>query len=84
MRVGLVYGLMLLAGDAVSVAIAIAAGAAWIALEVPRPDRARASASLAGGVILGGLLAAPQIVATALLVPETQRAVAGHAPERVA
>jgi len=76
-RVGFVYGLMLLAGDAVSVAIAIAAGAAWIALEVPRPDRASASASLAGGVILGGLLAAPQIVATALLVPETQRAVAG-------
>ena len=76
-RLGVVYGLMLLAGDAVSVAIAVAAGAVWIALEVSRPDRARASASLAGGVLLGALLAAPQIAATALLVPETQRSVVG-------
>src|SRR5262249_20293492 len=76
-RLGIVYGLMLLGGDAVSVAIAIAVGALWVALAAPRAERGRAAASLAAGVGLGALLAAPQIAATALLVPETQRAVAG-------
>ena len=76
-RVGVVYGLMLLAGDAVSVAVALAAGALWIALEAPLAERRAAAVSLAGGAGLGALLAAPQIAATALLVPETQRAVTG-------
>jgi hypothetical protein len=77
-RVGIVYGLMLLAGDAVSVAVALAAGALWIVLEsATGSERRGAAASLAGGAALGALLAAPQIAATALLVPETQRAVTG-------
>jgi hypothetical protein len=76
-RIGLVYGLMLLGGDAVSVVCAFAAGVLWIALELPRAARGPASSSLAGGAALGALLAAPQILATALLAPETQRAVAG-------
>jgi hypothetical protein len=75
--IGAVYGLMLLAGDAVSIAIALAAAAMWLLLEVRRAERGRAAAALAAGVLLAALLAAPQLCATALLVPETQRAVAG-------
>jgi hypothetical protein len=75
--IGVVYGLMLLAGDAVSIAIALLAAAIWLLLEIPVAERGRAAAVLAAGVALAGLLAAPQLCATALLVPETQRAVAG-------
>ena len=77
LRIGVVYGVMLLGGDALSVALALAAGALWIGLEVPRGERRTGAASLAGGAALGGLLAAPQIVATLMLIPETQRAVTG-------
>jgi hypothetical protein len=76
-RIGIVYGLMLLAGDSVSVVAALATGALWIALEVSRDGRRDAAVSLAGGAALAALLAAPQIAATLLLIPETQRAVTG-------
>ena len=75
--IGAVYGLMLLAGDAVSVGIALLAAAIWLAVEVSRADRAKTAAVLAGGVLLAALLAAPQLCATALVVPQTQRAVTG-------
>ncbi len=73
----LVYALMMLAGDVVTTGIAIGAGLLWIATEVAPGEHRRALRDLAAALILAGLLAAPQIVATALLVPETHRAVLG-------
>ncbi|HVQ53805.1 MAG TPA: hypothetical protein VMT25_01430 [Thermoanaerobaculia bacterium] len=72
---GLVYGLMMLGGDVFAVAIALLASALWILLASRPGARARDAAALGGGLVLAVLLAAPQIVATALLVPQTQRAV---------
>ena len=75
--IGVVFGLLFLLGDVFAVLIALIVSLLWIALEVPRPERLRQAGALVAGILLGGLLAAPQIVATALLVPETQRAVTG-------
>jgi hypothetical protein len=72
-----VYGLMLLAGDAFSLAIAVLAAVLWILLETPRAERAGDAVRLGTGLLLGGFLALPQIVATALVAPETRRAVSG-------
>jgi len=74
---GLVYGLLFLVGDAVAAVIALLASSLWIVLEVARSRRLREFGALLLGVALAVLLAAPQIVATALLVPETRRAVMG-------
>ena len=73
--IAVVYGLMLLEGDAVSVLLALLAASIWILSD----SSARRSlvASLVGGLALAALLALPQLVATALLVPETRRAVSG-------
>ena len=72
---GLVWGLEFLLGDVFAIAIALLAAALWIALGAEPSERRRTAGTLVLGVVLGALLAAPQIVATALLVPETQRAV---------
>ncbi len=77
LRVGAVYGLMLLAGDVFSIAVAGLAAVVWIATEVPAGRRRGAGAAYGGGLLLGALAAAPQLAATGLLVPETQRAVSG-------
>jgi hypothetical protein len=74
---GIAYGLLLLAGDAFSIGLALLGSLLWITLEIRRGGWAPAFAALGAGLALGGLLAAPQIVATALLAPETQRAVLG-------
>jgi hypothetical protein len=75
--VGLVFGLLLLAGDAFSIGLALLGSSLWIGVEAGRAEKPRAVAALGAGLLLGGLLAAPQIVATALLAPETERAVIG-------
>ncbi len=75
--IGVVFGLLFLLGDVFAVLIALIVSLLWIALEVARPERLRQAGALVVGIVLGGLLAAPQIVATALLAPETQRAVTG-------
>ncbi len=75
--IAFVYGLMLLAGDAFSVAIAVLSGVLWILLETPRAERPGQALRLGTGLLLGGLLALPQVVATALVAPETRRAVTG-------
>jgi hypothetical protein len=75
--IALVYGLMLLAGDVFSLAIAFLSGVLWILLETSREERAAQSVRLGIGVILGGLFALPQVVATAMVAPETRRAVTG-------
>ncbi len=74
---GAVYGLMFLAGDAVSIGIALLAAAAWVAFEVSGSQRRESAAAVAVGLSLGALFAAPQLAATALLAPETRRAVSG-------
>jgi hypothetical protein len=74
---GLVYGLLFLIGDAFAVVVALFASVLWIGLEVERTERRREIGTLLLGLVLAGLLAAPQIVATSLLVPETRRAVMG-------
>lgn len=73
----IVFGLLLLLGEAFVAAIAVLVTLLWIELEVARPERARELAWGAAGLGLAALLAAPQIVATVLLVPETYRAVTG-------
>ena len=75
--IALVYGLMLLAGDAFSLSIALLAAVLWIVFETMRGDRAESVACLLGGLILAGLLALPQLVATALVAPTTRRMVSG-------
>jgi hypothetical protein len=74
---GCVYGLLFLAGDAFSIGLALLASLLWVGIEAGRSGKRTAFASLGIGLLLAGLLAAPQIVATALLAPETQRAVIG-------
>jgi hypothetical protein len=74
---GLFLGLDLLAGDVFTVALAVAACVCWTFVEADPPSRKRLALRLAAGLGLSGLLAAPQIVATALWVPETERAVLG-------
>jgi len=75
--IGLVDGLLFLVGDVFAMVIAAGASVAWIALEVEAGRRLRELAVLAGGGVLAVALAAPQVVATALLVPQTRRAVMG-------
>jgi hypothetical protein len=73
----LLFGLDLLAADVFTAALAMLAAALWLARESdPRVALAEFGRLLAG-VGLGALFAAPQIVATALWIPETSRAVVG-------
>jgi hypothetical protein len=79
----LVYALMFLAGDVFSSSIALLSGLLWIATEIEEARRGSAVLELAAAALLAALLAAPQILATALLVPETHRAVVGMKLEEV-
>ncbi len=71
------FGLEMLAGDVFSIAMAIACGSLWILLEMEPGRRVREFALLGGSLLLGALAAAPQIVATALWIPETGRNITG-------
>ena len=73
----LLFALDLLAGDVFTIALALACGALWIALEEPAGEQMRRFAAFAGAAALGALAAAPQIMATALWIPETNRGVIG-------
>lgn len=73
----LVYALLLLAGDAFSLALALSAAAVWLLLETPAGERRPGIVALALGLVAAGLLALPQILATALLAPETRRVIGG-------
>ena len=75
--IALVFALMLLAGDVFSVSLAVLACLLWIALECPAADRGRLLRLGALGFLAAALLALPQIVATALLAPETRRSILG-------
>ena len=73
----LLFALLLLAGDIFTSVIVLGSCVLWILFESPARERARDSIRLAFALLLAGLLAAPQIVATLLWIPETNRAVMG-------
>lgn len=75
--IALAWGLMLLAGDAFAMALALLSAALWILLEVPRQDRGPRLVHGLTGLGIAVLVAAPQVLATALLAPETRRIVGG-------
>ena len=73
----LLLALDFLAADIFTCALAIVSATLWIAIEGEPSERLRQLGALAAGVALGVLAAAPQIVATALWIPRTNRAVLG-------
>src|SRR5215471_18280451 len=74
---GVLFGLDMLAGDVFTVGTGAFCAALWIATEEVSAQRMRRLGILLLGTGLGALAAAPQILATALWIPETDRAVAG-------
>lgn len=74
---GALFGLDFLAADVFTAGLAVGACLLWIATETAGAEGRRALGTVAGGVALGALAAAPQIVATALWIPQTNRAVLG-------
>ncbi|HMF09014.1 MAG TPA: hypothetical protein VKJ00_07755, partial [Thermoanaerobaculia bacterium] len=71
------FGLDLLAGDVFTIACALLAVFYLIVFESTGPARGREAAALAASLGLAALLALPQLVASALWVPFTDRAVTG-------
>ncbi len=73
----ILLSLLLLAGDVFTIGMALVCAGLWIRLEVEKSSRWREAVILALATILAGLVALPQLVATALWIPETNRAVSG-------
>ncbi len=67
----------LAAGDVFTIALGLACAALWIALEMESAEAPRALGRLGAALVLAVVAAAPQIVATALWIPETNRGVLG-------
>ena len=74
---GVLFGLDMLAGDVFTVALAVLCAALWIALEEPPADGLRRLARLGLALVLAILFALPQIVATSLWIPQTNRGTLG-------
>ncbi len=74
---GCLFALDFLAADVFTIGVAVAAAALWVALEEDAAEGRRRAGALAAAVGMGALAAAPQIVATALWIPHTSRAVTG-------
>jgi len=72
----LLFALDMLAADVFTIAIAIVCAALWSALE-EEPEGTQALVRTTVAVALAVLAAAPQILATALWIPETNRGVLG-------
>ncbi len=77
LSLSILFGLDVLAGDVFTVTMGFAAGLLWAALEEPPDRRKGLAAVLVAAAGLGLLAAAPQVVATALWIPETNRGVSG-------
>jgi hypothetical protein len=77
LALSLVWTLLFLAGDVFAMSLALLGSLLWIFLETDRPRRACRSRRLAAAIGLAVLAAAPQILASALWIPETNRAVLG-------
>jgi hypothetical protein len=73
----LLFGAIFLAGDVFTSGMAILCCGLWIVVEVSRAERTTRFVLLGLAVLLGMLFALPQILATALWIPETNRAVVG-------
>jgi hypothetical protein len=73
----LLYGVDFLAGDVFTIGMAIASSALWIVLETDERKHSTELLLLSGALALAALLAAPQILATALWIPATNRGVVG-------
>jgi hypothetical protein len=71
------WTLILLAGDVFPLTLALLGSLLWILLETEPGQRTAAFTRLAVALGLAGLAAAPQILASALWIPETNRAVLG-------
>lgn len=74
---GAFFGLDFLAGDVFTSALAVGVCLLWLATETARADVPVFARRLSAAVVLGALVAAPQIVATALWIPETNRSILG-------
>jgi len=74
---GALFGLDMLAGDIFTVATGVFCAGLWVLLEESSAQKLRRLGILGFGVALGALLAAPQILATALWIPQTNRGVLG-------
>ena len=77
LTLSILLSLLLLAGDVFTIGMSLVCAGLWILLEVDRTRRWSEVVMLALAGILAGLVALPQIVATALWIPETNRAVSG-------
>ena len=73
----LLYGVDFLAGDVFTIGMAIVSSALWIVLETDKRKHSTEFLLLAAALALAALFAAPQILATALWIPETNRGVLG-------
>jgi hypothetical protein len=71
------FGLDFLAGEVFTIGMAVAASVLWILLEERKGERLRPALRLAGSLALGFLIGLPQILATYLWIPETDRAIRG-------
>jgi hypothetical protein len=71
------FGLDFLVGDPFTMLIAVVAAVLWILLEIAEPSRKGVALMLGVSLALASLLALPQIVATLLWIPETNRGVLG-------
>ena len=74
---GALFGLYGLIGDAFSIVLAAAGCVLWILSELPRKEWTRRFLVIAAALPLAVLVAAPQIVASAAWIPQTNRAVLG-------
>ena len=83
LALSLLIGLDFLAGDVFTIGIAVGACLLWILVETRGPEQWRLSATLGSALVMAVLLALPQILATLLWVPETNRAVLGMPMEVV-
>jgi hypothetical protein len=73
----------LYAGDVFTTGLAVAGGFLWILIEQDRRSRRREAGGLAVAIVLSGILAAPPLLAAALWVPLTNRAVLGMKVDEV-
>jgi hypothetical protein len=77
LALSLLFGLDFLAGDVFTIGVALGACVLWILAETAGRERWRLAATLGVSLALAVLLTLPQVVAAALWVPETNRAVLG-------
>jgi hypothetical protein len=77
LALSLAWTLLFLAGDVFAMSLGLLGSLLWILFETDRPQRAGSSWRLAAAIGLAVLAAAPQILASALWIPETNRAVLG-------